>query len=392
VNEPTDLIPIWCDVRHLGTAVAASLGQVLQTPATGVLLTAEQVPEQALPDRVRLAVLVEDETQLAALDPDLAMTVVLRDPALLGRLAGTRWSSGLWVDVVDAETMRLAVASLDRADVLIVSFRDETNIPLELVIAEVQSRRGIVVKQVRSVNDALVTRGVLQHGPHAMLLPVTTPHDVAAIAEAYVASRMDRVTLVEAEVTESRSIGMGMRGCVDTTALFEPDEGILVGSTSAGGLLVCAEVHHLPYMNLRPFRVNAGAVHSYVWTPGNRTAYVTDLCAGEPVLAVSTTGDTRPMLTGRVKIEMRPLRLIVCRVDDAARGGAAPDGTNRDGTNRDGTSLNVIVQDDWHVRLFDAAGTARNCTSLRPGDRMLALTATPGRHVGIAVAETISEV
>jgi 3-dehydroquinate synthase II/3-amino-4-hydroxybenzoic acid synthase len=276
------------------------------------------------------------------------------------------------VEVTDGESMNRAVAALDRAGVLIVSFRDETNIPLELVIAEAQSRETIVVKQVQSVQDAIVTRGVLQHGPHAMLLKVTSPQDVAAIAEAYLSTRVQQVELVEAEIVRTRSIGMGMRGCVDTTGIFDVDEGIMVGSTSAGGLLVCAEVHHLPYMNLRPFRVNAGAVHSYVWAPNDRTAYITDLCAGEPVLAVSTTGRTRPMVVGRIKLELRPLRMIECRAD--------------------GVLLNVMVQDDWQVRLFDADGVARNCTSLRVGDRLLALPAVPGRHVGIAVDETISEV
>ena len=60
---------------------------------------------------------------------------------------------------------------------------------------------------------------------------------------------------------------MGDRGCIDTTSIMTKDEGMIVGSTSAGGILVCSETHYLPYMELRPFRVNAGGVHSYVLSP-----------------------------------------------------------------------------------------------------------------------------
>ena len=369
--DATGTIPIWCDLSHLGDATADRLTHVLQTPASGVLLNADQVPSTPLPDRVRTAVLAREPGQLEHLDPQRPLTVVTTQAGMLGTLPDA-WRSGLWIEVVDAASMDAAVAALGQVDLLVVSFSAETNIPLELIIAEAQSRRTTVVKRVHSIEDALVTRGVLQHGPEAMLLPLDTAADVVALGDAFAASSVEHVDLVDAEVTAVRSIGMGARGCVDAATLFDADEGMLVGSTSSGGLLVCAEVHYLPYMNLRPFRVNAGAVHSYIWTPGGRTAYVTDLCAGESVLAVNTSGRARPVLVGRVKNEVRPLRMIECRVGDA--------------------TINTILQDDWHVRLFDADGKVRNCTTIAPGDRMLALPATPGRHVGIAVSETIVEV
>jgi 3-amino-4-hydroxybenzoic acid synthase len=117
--------------------------------------------------------------------------------------------------------------------------------------------------------------------------------------------------------------------------------------------------------------VNAGAVHSYVWTPEGRTAYITDLEVGTQVLAVNTAGVARPVLVGRVKTEVRPLRLIV------AEAG--------------GTRVNVLLQDDWHVRIFDANGEVRNCSTIEPGDKLLSHICEPGRHVGIKVEETISE-
>jgi 3-amino-4-hydroxybenzoic acid synthase len=369
VTSPIDPIPLWVDLSDSGNR-ADLLTAVVQSPLAGVIVAPAQLPAQPLSPRQHLAVLVKSAAELDQLDAVMPMTVLVRDPDLISKIPdGPR--RGLWIEVEDAASMHRAVAALGAVDVLMVSFTDPTNIPLELVVAEAQSSQTMVVKRVVSLADALVSRGVLEHGPAAVVLQVNTPEDIFRLSRAFLEHRTESLKLVEAEVTRTVSIGMGMRGCIDTVSLFEPDEGILVGSTSSGGLLVCAEVHHLPYMNLRPFRVNAGAVHSYVWTPAGRTAYITDLAAGEPVLAVSTDGQARPVLVGRVKTELRPLRLIECRIGDSL--------------------INTIVQDDWHVRFFGADEAVRNCTSIAPGDRMLAVPASPGRHVGIPVSESIVE-
>jgi 3-dehydroquinate synthase II/3-amino-4-hydroxybenzoic acid synthase len=149
------------------------------------------------------------------------------------------------------------------------------------------------------------------------------------------------------------------------------NEGMLIGSTSEGGILVCSETHYLPYMNLRPFRVNAGAIHSYVWMPGNTAEYLSDLAAGSKVLCVDTEGKTRTLTVGRVKMEVRPMLLI--------KGIAAE------------KEINVIVQDDWHIRVMGIDGKPMNASLIRPGDKLLAYVCEPGRHVGIKVNETIIE-
>lgn len=121
----------------------------------------------------------------------------------------------------------------------------------------------------------------------------------------------------------------------------------------------------------RPFRVNAGAVHSYVWMPGDAAEYITDLAAGSKVLCIDTKGNARTLSVGRIKTETRPLLLIKGKVQDC--------------------ELNVIVQDDWHIRVMGADGKPRNATEIKPGDELLAYVCKPGRHVGIKVDETIIE-
>ena len=64
------------------------------------------------------------------------------------------------------------------------------------------------------------------------------------------------------------------------------------------------------YVASRPFRVNAGPVHAYVMTPGNKTKYLSELETGDEVLTVDQEGTTKIAIVGRVKIEKRPLMLV----------------------------------------------------------------------------------
>jgi 3-amino-4-hydroxybenzoic acid synthase len=121
-------------------------------------------------------------------------------------------------------------------------------------------------------------------------------------------------------------------------------------------------------MPTRPFRVNAGAVSSYVLSRAERTNYLSELRQGDTVTGVRVNGDTRPLVVGRAKIETRPLLLIRTR-------------------SADGDSASMILQHDWHVRVLGPAGVVHNITELRAGSVIMGLTAPPARHVGMPVDE-----
>ena len=174
--------------------------------------------------------------------------------------------------------------------------------------------------------------------------------------------------LKEFSVTEVTDAGTGDRVCVDTCSNFFLDEGILVGSFGGGFLLCCSETHPLPYMPTRPFRVNAGAVSSYVLSSQARTNYLSELRQGDTVIGVKVNGDTRPLVVGRAKIETRPLLLIKAR-------------------SADGDTASVILQNDWHVRVLGPAGVVHNITELKVGSVIMGYTAARSRHVGMAVDE-----
>lgn len=365
--------PVWCDLTTAGDSFPEMLTAAVQSPIEGVLVLPGQAAGLSLPPRVELCVLVRsraDVAELGKLGDDTAATVIAEEEALLHSIDGPRWRRGVRIEVTDSETMQRAV-DLTAVGTVVVSFKDTTNIPLELIVAEAQQRQARVVKVVTSNEDAVVASGVLERGPAAVLVAATDLRQLTELSQALLARDSVQLELHEAEVVRTESVGMGMRACVDTVSMFEPDEGMLVGSTSGGGILVCAEVHFLPYMNLRPFRVNTGGIHMYAWAPGGRTPYLSDLGAGERVLAVNTAGRARPVVVGRIKAEVRPLRLIECRSQDRA--------------------LNVFLQDDWHVRVFGATGEVRNSTDVRVGDRLLCTLDQMGRHVGIPVTETIAE-
>jgi len=178
----------------------------------------------------------------------------------------------------------------------------------------------------------------------------------------------EQLELAELTVTAVTHVGMGERACVDTCSYLRQDEGILVGSSSKGMILCVSETHPLPYMPTRPFRVNAGAIHSYTLAPHGRTTYLSELKAGRKVLAVDVKGAARVVTVGRVKIESRPLICVEA---------VAPDGRE----------VNLFLQDDWHVRVFGAGGAVLHSTELKPGDCLLGHLPTADRHVGYAIDE-----
>ena len=229
------------------------------------------------------------------------------------------------------------------------------------------------IKAPTDVDDAIVSYGVMEYGAEGVIF---SPRDHGVMSEFLArmshAQSYANLDIQVGTVIESRPVGMGYRACIDASTLFEPDEGMLVGSTSQGGVLCCPEVYFLPYMELRPFRVNAGAVHSYVFNTENRTDYMSELKAGSPIMIVNSKGHVRRAAVGRMKIEQRPLRLIEVEFPGKER-------------------VNVLMQDDWHVRIFSDSAKPLNISELKPGDKVLGYVTEPGRHVGIKINESIIE-
>ncbi|WEH18895.1 3-dehydroquinate synthase II family protein [Streptomyces sp. VNUA24] len=286
--------------------------------------------------------------------------------------AVTRTPVAGFVDVRDDRTLQLSCVGAMALPYTVIHFADPTKIPLEIVLAAAESAEGKLVTVVGDLEEAAIVFDVLERGSDGILFTPRSADDVFALARLLEATT-PQLELSTLTVESIRHVGLGDRVCVDTCSHFEEDEGILVGSYSSGFVLCCSETHPLPYMPTRPFRVNAGALHSYTLGPDNRTNYLSEVGSGSALLAVGADGRTRRVVVGRAKLESRPLLEIRTHAED-------------------GRLVSLTVQDDWHVRVLGPGGKVLNVTELRAGDELLGYLAQDKRHVGLPIGEFCKEV
>lgn len=256
--------------------------------------------------------------------------------------------------------------ALSRSQQVIVSTTDWSIIPWENLIAG----GGRIIARVRNAAEALTAAQTLEQGVAGVLLDTDDPAEVGRSIEA-VREQGEAVQLQVAEVLEVRPLGMGDRVCIDTCSNMGLGEGMLVGNSSAALFLIHAESIENPYVAPRPFRVNAGPVHAYVRSPGDKTRYLADLRSGDEALLVDWQGRTRVTNIGRVKIERRPLALVRAAVE--------------------GQELTAILQNAETIRLVTPEGQPLSVVALQPGSRVLVALEAAGRHFGMKVDETITE-
>jgi 3-dehydroquinate synthase II len=257
-----------------------------------------------------------------------------------------------------------------QADYVILNCQDWRVIPLENLIARSRGKSKLIA-EVSNAEEARLVLEALELGTDGVLLKTQDPNELIKTI-AIVKKQATKIELATAKITAVQQIGTGTRVCVDTCDLMSPGEGILVGCQSAGFFLVEAEVHENPYVQPRPFRVNAGAASQYTLTSPQHTRYLSELKAGDEVLIVNREGNVRQTNVGRAKIEMRPLILIEAEVR--------------------GTKIKTILQNAETIHLVTPEGS-KPVTELKAGDEVLAhIAAKGGRHFGVAVPdETVIE-
>ncbi len=240
-------------------------------------------------------------------------------------------------------------------------------IPIENLIAVSTGELGV---EVKNLDEAKVAAGILEKGvDFIVILPEAIEHIKEIVKDIKLCGK--KMELVPAKVTEIRPIGLGHRVCVDTCSILKTGQGMLVGNSSGFTFLVHAETEENPYVASRPFRVNAGAVHSYVIRPDDKTSYLEELRSGDQVLVVDSEGNTLRSVVGRTKIEIRPLLLI------RAKAG------NREG--------DIILQNAETIRLVGKDKKPISVVSLKVGDEVLVKLDDAGRHFGMRIKEEIKE-
>ncbi|XP_021838737.2 uncharacterized protein [Spinacia oleracea] len=207
---------------------------------------------------------------------------------------------------------------IDESEITVIHFLDWQVIPAENIIAAIQGNKKRVLAVAETFSEAQNFLEALEHGLGGVVLKVQDVETVLQLKE-YLDRKSESgncLTLIKAKVNQVQMAGMGDRVCVDLCSLMKPGEGLLVGSFARGLFLVHSECLETDYIASRPFRVNAGPVHSYVSVPGGKTCYLSELKAGKEVLVVDQNGQQRTAIVGRVKIETRPLVLVEAKGSD----------------------------------------------------------------------------
>ncbi|AXV39201.1 3-dehydroquinate synthase II [Methanobacterium sp. BAmetb5] len=294
-----------------------------------------------------------------------------KDLAAVKRLKRMDKKVAAYVEILTKKHQELAALLGKEADYLILMGRDWKVIPLENLIAGLQDEDVKIIAAVADYDEAKVALETMEHGTDGILL---CPHEISHIKK--VSELIDKIKsesyqLKPATITKVEPVGIGDRVCVDTCSMMHLGEGMLVGSYSQGLFLVHSESMESEYVASRPFRVNAGPVHAYVMTPGNKTKYLSELETGDEVLTVDQEGNSKVAIVGRVKIEKRPLMLVEAESD--------------------GVILRTLLQNAETIRLVSEDGTPLSVAELKVGDKVMIYLDPKARHFGMAIEETIIE-
>ncbi|WP_435160230.1 3-dehydroquinate synthase II [Halorubrum sp. SY-15] len=282
-------------------------------------------------------------------------------------------AQGAYVRVLGTEYEAFAESAAAAADITVVIGEDWSIIPLENLIARVGDETHLVAGATTAA-EARTAFETLELGADGVLLDTDSPEEIRGAVEARDAAERESLELTTATVTAVEATGMADRVCIDTGSLMDDAEGMLVGSLSRGLFFVHAETAESPYVESRPFRVNAGAVHAYVRNPEGGTNYLAELSSGDEVQVVDRDGGTREAIVGRVKIEKRPMFRIQAEV------------TTDDGVDR----VETLIQNAETVKVATDEGRTA-VTDLETGDEVVVYYEDVARHFGEAVEESIIE-
>jgi 3-dehydroquinate synthase II len=275
---------------------------------------------------------------------------------------------GGYVRILDTEYETFAEEVARDAEYTIIIGSDWQIIPLENLIARIGEETELIAG-VQTAEEAQTAYETLEIGADAVLLDTDDPDEIRRTVEVRDEAERETLDLQWAEVTTIEQTGSADRVCIDTGSLMDHDEGMLVGSMSRGLFFVHAETAESPYVASRPFRVNAGAVHAYVRSPGGETKYLSELKSGDEVQIVGTNGKTREAIVGRAKIEKRPM----FRAET-----------------EDGDRIETLIQNAETIKVHTSNGR-KAVTDLEVGDELLVYYEDTARHFGEAVEESIIE-
>ena len=258
------------------------------------------------------------------------------------------------------------IIKLSKSKLVIVKSKDWTIIPLENLLAQTSG----LIAEVKDNKEAQTVTKVLERGVDGILL---NSQDIQEIKTTIAALKSSDVpfNLIKAKIRRIEPLGMGDRVCIDICSSMTLGEGMLVGNSSQALFLVHSESVENPFVNIRPFRVNAGPVHAYILMANGQTQYLSEVKSGDQVMVVNFEGTSYPAVVGRAKVERRPLVLVKAE--------------------ENGQDISVILQNAETIRLTQPNGKAVSLVDLKSGSEVLTYREGWARHFGVQIDETIIE-
>ncbi|WP_148686686.1 3-dehydroquinate synthase II [Candidatus Nitrosocosmicus hydrocola] len=248
---------------------------------------------------------------------------------------------------------------------VIIELDDWRIIPLENIIASLQSTSIEIFAVAKSIDEVETLFTILELGVDGVVITANSPDEIKKVSNIIHKSKFEIRPAVIEEVVD---VGMGERVCIDTVSMLNQGEGMLVGNKSNFLFLIHNESIGSSFTSPRPFRVNAGAVHCYTIIPGGTTNYLSELESGSQVFIVNDKGLARVVVVGRAKIESRPLKLFRAKISDNEHGS-------------------IIVQNAETIRFLGKDGSILPVTHAKVGDSILVYSKPPtGRHFGMEVS------
>ena len=287
---------------------------------------------------------------------------------------------GRVVDVGNSDGQAKARSMSGSVEWILLELGEWKMIPIENIIAACDGVPTKVAARISSPEQVLGAAFALQIGVDAILVS----EDIlptALIAKSQRGENTEdvenlvqtgNVSLTEIEIIEVKEGGIGDRVWVDLTSLLEIGEGMLVGSSAASMVMVHGETVESEFVPTRPFRVNAGAAHSYILMADGSTSYLSEVSMGDEVMVVNSNGGSRAATVGRVKIEKRPFILFRWKDENNNEAGA-------------------LLQQAETVRLVSSSTQLVSITELVKETILLGWTGGVGRHIGTPISAKVTE-
>jgi 3-dehydroquinate synthase II len=305
---------------------------------------------------------------------------------------------GIVVELQDAAGQEEAMAALGSVEWILVSSGGWKMIPAENLIAAAQSTGTKLAFCVDQASDVGGLARALELGVDALCVPADASTELCkAVLDAAIERNAEEDTAADTDTDtdikttpqivsgacwrhDTQGTVLADRICVDLVQSLQQEEGCWIGSSAKILALVLSEAAASQFVPTRPFRVNAGPVHSYILLADGTTKYLCELQAADQVQVYNTvTGDSRPVAVGRLKQEVRPCVLVELHSKDQHSAGQ------------------VFLQQAETVRLGQEGGESMRVTDLKvqnepiTTESLLLRIQTTGTHIGKAYTGKVEE-